>query len=710
MAAQIASRTRRLAWLAGFLGTGLVLVSTPALSGPSPYPGPGVAGGGPDLIPALVCLLVLMIAGLVGSSSGPPKGSPAKGRKEEAGNGSGSEPEGILEPILEGLEEGVLILEAEEGGNDFSVRGCNRASSDLLGESRDRLTGLRLGRFLSGASAEETLRRIRMVWSQGGEAILEAATKNGPIRGRLLKLPKDRVAVVFSVGAREEGEDIIRALPLAVIISGRDEKVCRLNPAAEDLTGWPAGEALGRKLDEVVCLARPRRTGPGPGLFSEVRLNERRTGPLEGLSLISKSGRKRSISVLSGPIRDRAGELLGAVHVLEDKSGLSCLTEELERAAKVESMALLAGGIAHDFNNLLAGISGNISLARLYAQPEQKLVEKLDLAQAAASRARDLTRQLISFARGGAPPKRDASLPELIKEASSFLVAGPQVKLDTDLEPELWPIRVDPGQMYQVLTNLLLNAEQAMPGGGKITISAENRRIDSGDGGQSLPWRHVLVPISDQGEGIAPEYLSKVFDPFFTTKENGTGLGLATVYSIIRDNDGYVFVDSEPGQGTTFYLLIPASKATEEGSDQADQAQDPAFEPPRILLMDDEPLVRQTATELLRHLGYRVETARDGVEAVELFFRARKQGDPFSCLIMDLYVPGGMGGLEAIRRIRRADSGVWAVVSSGHGEFPDLTGDRIHGPQAFLTKPYRLEDLRRIMTWVRGRSQGKKAG
>ncbi len=367
------------------------------------------------------------------------------------------------------------------------------------------------------------------------------------------------------------------------------------------------------------------------------------------------------------------------------------MEQELVKAQKLESLGILAGGIAHDFNNLLASIMGNISLAMLDLGAENGAYRQLEAAERASLRAQDLTRQLLTFSKGGAPVKRTTMVSELIKESAGFALRGSRVRYDYSFPDDLWLVDVDEGQISQVMHNLIINADHAMPEGGTITIRCENIIMRSQSSLPLEPGDYVKIMVQDHGVGITKEHLPKVFDPYFTTKQKGSGLGLATSYSIIQNHGGHITVESELGLGTTFSIYLPASPDAKL-LDRPDKAQIQTGSG-RILLMDDEEEVRNTTGDVLKRLGYTVEFADDGIRAIELYKAALKKGENFDAVIMDLTVPGGMGGKEALMKLLEIDPAVKAIVSSGYSNDPIMANFRNHGFRGVVTKPYRIRDL-----------------
>jgi CheY-like chemotaxis protein len=313
----------------------------------------------------------------------------------------------------------------------------------------------------------------------------------------------------------------------------------------------------------------------------------------------------------------------------------------------------------------------------------------------AAWRAQELTQQLLTFAKGGAPVRQAACLGDLIRDSALFALRGSNVRGTFDLAPDLWPAEVDSSQVSQVVHNLVLNATQAMPEGGTIRFEMANVRIEAGERPPLTPGPYVRFSLHDTGTGIEPDHLPKVFDPYFTTKPHGSGLGLATTYSIVRKHDGLITVDSVPGRGTTFHVWLPASPEAQVAS--VDTPADLSRGQGRILVMDDEPSIREFACHLLRLLGYTAEGAGDGNEALTAVRAAGEQSRPFAAVILDLTIPGGVGGREAIRLLREQAPGLRTIVSSGYSNDPVMAGYRAYGFDGVLAKPYKADELARVL-------------
>ncbi|HTY23982.1 MAG TPA: PAS domain S-box protein [Desulfomonilaceae bacterium] len=379
------------------------------------------------------------------------------------------------------------------------------------------------------------------------------------------------------------------------------------------------------------------------------------------------------------------------LNFLVDITAKRKMEEELVKVEKLESLGVLAGGIAHDFNNILTAILGNISLAKMHCEYPDKVKERLIEAEKACSQAQGLTQQLLTFSKGGAPIKRTSDISQLIEDSCHFAVRGSSVRCELSVHNDLFTVDVDEGQIGQVLNNLVINSVHAMPRGGVIHVHAKNIVIDAQQGLPLPDGNYVKIVVNDDGVGIPKNILPRIFDPYFTTKHKESGLGLATSYSIIRNHDGLITAESEVGVGTTFCVYLPASQRELQTSFNFEETT--AKGSGRILLMDDEDSIREVAKEILSTLGYEVELARDGTEAISLYRTAKDSSHPFDVVVLDLTVPGGMGGAEAIERLREIDPEVKAVVSSGYSNDPIMSDYTGYGFRGVVAKPYTAKEL-----------------
>ena len=396
-------------------------------------------------------------------------------------------------------------------------------------------------------------------------------------------------------------------------------------------------------------------------------------------------------------LRRRVRLQTGLIREQFEKEKAARLEATLVRTSKLESLGLLAGGIAHDFNNLLTVVIGNLSLVRLDRKLESDTALCITESTRASLRARDLTQQLLTFAKGGNPVRIAVPLQEFIRESAEFALHGSTVRCHYDIAADLWPGEVDKAQIGQVVHNLVLNATQSMPSGGMVTIVLRNTRLAAGIVGGLPAGRYLEMTVGDQGIGIGPEQLSRIFEPYFTTKLQGNGLGLATVHSVIRKHQGHIEVASSLGRGTTFRLWIPAADRLAPAIDNAGPPARPAAFSGRILFMDDEAPIRQMATMLFKRLDLDVTTVEDGSAVLREYAAAREAARPYSAVILDLTVPGGMGGAEAMVGLRELDPQVCAIVSSGYSSDPVLAEYRAYGFRAIMRKPYEVEDVVQIL-------------
>jgi len=374
--------------------------------------------------------------------------------------------------------------------------------------------------------------------------------------------------------------------------------------------------------------------------------------------------------------------------------------EELIHRKKMETVAMMAGGICHDFNNLLMGLQGSLDLIRLSCQKNpEKTGVYLSKADRAIDRAVALATQLLTFAKGGAPVKglELVRLPAMVKEAAEFVLHGSQIKVEYEVEDNIWGVEIDAGQISQVVNNLVTNARQAMADAGIISIKIENFKVAAGDYTDVAPGACVKVSIRDQGCGIDPEIMPRIFEPYFTTKETGSGLGLATSYSIIANHGGLIEVTSELGKGSTLSFILPAVAAAADSDVDVVREKRLQFEVAdgrgRILLMDDEAVIREVVSEMLEMLGYEVVTVADGEAMLEVYRASLEEGLNFQAVLMDLSIPGGMGGREAIKLLRELDPEITAIVSSGYSQDPVMADFKAYGFDAMIPKPYKLESL-----------------
>jgi len=492
---------------------------------------------------------------------------------------------------------------------------------------------------------------------------------------------------------REKMKITLKSMASAVIVTDSDFKVEIMNPVAEKLTGWTQAKAMGKPLNTIyhvlnpetrerVSFTLPEYEEPEPYRKSETRM------------VIDKNGEEHMILCSSAPIQWKDSGFLGLVLVFRDITERLKMEQELQKTQRLESLGVLAGGIAHDFNNQITGITGNISLVKAMLKDSPKVNALLDEAERAGNACKALSRQLLTFASGGAPVRESVNLEELIRDSVSFNLRGKPVNAKLEIKSPLWNANADPGQFRQIMSNLLINAVQAMPDGGTIRVFADNVQPDNSPEGAGHD-RFIRVSVSDTGPGIDPEIQPKIFDPFFTTKEEGKGLGLSTVHSIVERHGGQLSMESRPGKGTTFTLLLPASE--ESGPEPVVSAEGASVQPLNILLMDDEEIIRDVAQEIFRFLGHSVTATINGEDALKAYRRAMENGPPFDLVLLDITIPGGMGGKETIARLLELDPDVKAAVTSGYAHDPIIANFSEYGFCGRLEKPFKIEDIERLL-------------
>jgi PAS domain S-box-containing protein len=391
------------------------------------------------------------------------------------------------------------------------------------------------------------------------------------------------------------------------------------------------------------------------------------------------------------------------VVILTDITERELLHNELIKMQKLESIGVLAGGIAHDFNNILTGIMGNLSYARLVLEPGHAAEQPLESAEKASERAAELTRQLLTFAQGGEPIKKVVSIGSLINEAVAFILRGTNVRGEINLDDAVLAIEADEGQVSQVLNNVLINAVQAMPEGGVLRIAAGNAQLEAANTMALPEGEYVRITIADEGFGIPEESLERIFDPYFSTKASGTGLGLASAYSIVTRHGGHIRADSTPGKGSIVTILLPATSQAPEAEPSVPANIRPPDDSQRrlpLLVMDDEAVIRNLAATMLTHLGYEVRVCADGEAAIGFYEAALAAGAPYAAVLMDLTIPGGMGGLEASRRILALDGDACLIVSSGYSHDPVMSDHQAYGFSGVLAKPYTVVELGQVLQTV----------
>ena len=515
--------------------------------------------------------------------------------------------------------------------------------------------------------------------------------------------------------SEEKYRSLVESTEDSIYLVDRDGTYLFANKKHLSRLGSPADKIIGRTYGEFHSLDDTKEF---VGKLEEVF----ETGEAIQLDHRSLSDDRYFLRTLS-PIKDPGGNTTSVTVVSKDITDRKQAEEEklklealLLQAQKVEAISTLTGGIAHDYNNLLAIIMGNLSMAQEEAEPHSAMAELLHEIEQASYKARDLTHQFLTLSQGGYPRKELGSIESLLKATQGQAQAHEGIEYTLSIQDDLWPVEYDSRQMHFAISNVLTNAVEAMPQGGKIAIEAENQVIENKSKDSALPLKegkYVRISIKDEGRGIAEKHLNSIFDPYFSTKERGVqkgmGLGLATAYAIVEKHGGHIMVNSTTGVGTTVTIYLPATAAESD----AQRAERPELGPQptidhqqsairSILVMDDEEMLRNLAQKMLERLGYKVETVKDGVEAIETYKKHMDSGEPFDGVILDLTIKGGMGGVQAIKELIKIDPDVKAIVCSGYFNDPVLANHEEHGFRGAMAKPYQMADLEQVLKKVIG--------
>ena len=642
----------------------------------------------------------------------------------------------FAEDITERKKTGMALVESErryqtlfESANysiflmkDGIFKDCNQKTLVMFGVERDEIVGHSPSEFSppvqpdGKSSVEKAAEKINAALA-GKPQIFEwqhqkldgtvFATEVNLNRVELANGPH-LLAMVQDISWRKEAEGLLREseerfrtlaemLPEAIFETDVELKISYANRKAFELFGYMGSfpENGLHILDLIVSEDRERARG---NIEERIQGKKRAAAKYHALR---KDGTAFPVLIHANDVR-KDGEVVGLRGVLVDLSEREQVEAEILKLRKLESVGVLAGGIAHDFNNLLTGIFGNLEMAKMFLSPEHKSYSFLETASQSMENATNLTKQLLTFAKGGEPVKEVLDIGRIIVETAQFSLRGSKVGLQTRIAPDLLPVEADKGQLNQVITNLVINAQQAMPTGGVIVITAENVDISG--------LRQVKITVQDEGVGIASQYLDKIFDPYFSTKQQGSGLGLASVHSIIVKHGGTIKVDSVLNRGTTFTIHLPATEKKEEktGGELTAKTDAVLEANVRVLIMDDEEVVREVVGEMLEVMGHEVVHAVDGREAVEKYRQAWDNNNPYDVVIMDLTVPGGMGGQEAAENILKIDPQAVMIVSSGYSTDPVMARYEEYGFKGRVGKPYRFAALQAVILEVLKNSKEKQ--
>ncbi|MDQ8194873.1 response regulator [Coraliomargarita sp. SDUM461004] len=605
--------------------------------------------------------------------------------------------ESLLRRIFDANTDAMLILSCA-----YEIKFLNPAAGQLLEAQPNQLVGEIFPFEVKGGEITELeipdyndltriveLAAVDLIWE--GESALLVILRDITQRKQAeigLKREKERLAITLD------------SITDAVIATDQAGHIERLNQEATRLLGISSNEALDRPLAEVLKVKHPK-TGKIIKDLTSAMIDPGLTGIATklGLQLERADGNHLNVTLEMCEIRDEDGKQHGAITVLRDITWEKKKEKELFNAEKLNSISLLAGGIAHDFNNMLTAILGNISMVRIELDESHKHSLKLIAAEKAALQAKSLTQQLLTFSKGGAPILEVTTVSEMVEESAQFILRGSNVKCEVTMDPDLWPVDADKGQISQVVNNLIINADQAMPNGGNIHIRIRNLKVRPSEVPALSAGNYVCIEVRDNGTGISPSNLKRIFDPYFTTKEHGNGLGLASSYSIIHTHKGTITADSSLGHGSIFRVYLP--KSVQQIDEQTNRTITTPAPPEetihrgkgRILVMDDMEAMMMVAGEILTVLGYEVVYSTDGNEAITAYKAAKEANTPFDACVFDLTVPGGMGGEEAAKILLTYDPELIAIASSGYTTSDVMSNHKNSPFKAVVPKPYRIKEM-----------------
>jgi PAS domain S-box-containing protein len=616
--------------------------------------------------------------------------------------------------LVENSKDTITIVDLQ--GN---IIFANKVAEQLTGYSLEEGIGMNLRDFIAPEYLSQSLMRLQEAIEGEMVPYFETAVRRKddtivPIEtsGHVIWKEGEPVGVQIiarDITERKKAEETLReseeklrlmyeSVTEGIIITDLNGIIVDANEAAVRMNGCDSKKQLiGRSSFEFIAGRDHARAAEN----LKKTLEQGRSGIIE-YTLLREDGSEFPGELSASLIRDKSGNPASFVAITRDITERKLIEKEQQIMERLESIGTLAGGIAHDFNNLLTGIMGNIGLAKRHVEPGGKAFERLEEAEKATVRARDLTQQLLTFARGGTPVKKPSDISEIIRETAAFALRGSNVRLEISLPDDLWATEVDQGQMNQVIQNIVINADEAMPSGGTLHISAQNMVIKR-PGMLPLPkGKYVRVDIEDEGIGMSKKQLERIFEPYYTTKQKGSGLGLATAYSIVKNHGGYITVESKQNVGTTFHVYLPASEKSSPTREEVKREMGTTGKG-KVLVMDDEEIIREMLGKMLPLAGYEVDLTSDGAEVIERYAQAMKVGKPFNAVIMDLTIPGGMGGKEAIKKLLEIDPDAKVIVSSGYSTDPIMSEYKEYGFSAVVTKPYSVTEIEKTLNDILSR-------
>ncbi len=621
------------------------------------------------------------------------------------------ESEERFQAVIENLPHGVSLHDLD--GHLILV---NKALCDLTGYTKDELLTKTVADIDPESRNREDREKLWLKLEKGGFARIESThyRKDGSsypaeiylnainFKGNpmILAIGRDitehKNALEYLQKSEEKYRNLYESIRDAFVSLDMEGNIIEFNKQYLNMVGYTGDEIKNYKFTDFT----PEKWHKMETEIIKEQILKRGYSDVYEKEYIKKDGTVFPVEVRGFLLKDDKGNPKSIWKIVRDITERKKMEKEFRKIERLESLGILAGGIAHDFNNLLTGILGNLSLAQI-KEEEEDIRELLEEAKLASIQAKNLTQQLLTFAKGGEPIKGEAAIENIIKVSAGFTLHGSNVKCVYDFPPDLWKVEVDKGQISQVIDNLVINAKQAMPEGGKIYIKAENFILKEKSSLHLPKGKYIKITVVDEGMGIPEKHLSRIFDPYFTTKQKGSGLGLATVYSIIRKHDGIITVESEVGKGTTFFIYLPVMKEKKSKIAEGKGTIKPdLLGKGTILIMDDEETVRNTVGGILKRLGYTIVLTKNGDEAIEKYREALDSGKPFDVVILDLTVPGGMGGKETMEKLLQIDPNIKAIVSSGYSTDPVMAHYEEYGFSDVVVKPYDVYELNRALKKV----------
>jgi two-component system, cell cycle sensor histidine kinase and response regulator CckA len=623
--------------------------------------------------------------------------------------------------LMDNLNVGVFVTSL-----DGIMLECNELVAQMAGEpSREGLLGRKMvSRYEDPSDRERMVQQLRdtgavrnlemwTVRSDGKRHCASMTAVLAPIgpqgEQQILGMLEDVTERKLAQERAGEGEERFRVIAeqamLGIAIM-QDSRLRFVNQAVSDINGYSVEEMSTWNVIDFSKLIHPDDLAFAADQARRKQAGETDTLPHYSYRMLTKSGEVRWVEQYSRSIEyeGRAANFITLIDVTARKQAeesLSQLAQSMERAAKLESLGVLAAGIAHDFNNLLSGLYGHLDLAResaaQAAQPAAR--SHLDLAHQSLDKAKALTAQLLAFAKGGAPVRTIGSVTSCVKQCADFALSGSNVTVELDLDATLWSAEFDGNQLSQAFGNLIINAKQSMPAGGTLRITGRNIELFHSAASVLKPGRYVKLSFADQGNGVAPGILERIFDPFFTTKAEGSGLGLTSTYAILKKHDGNVEVESKQGQGATFHVWLPAAIGKLE-TPPPPAARETLRGHGLVLVMDDDATVRRVAGNMLARLGYEPILTSDGAHALASVRQLLAEGKVLTAALLDLTIRSGQGGRDTVGPLRELLPRLPIVASSGYSDDPIMADPKKFCFTASLRKPFLLSELSSLLLEV----------